>query len=250
MIRDPKLYTRREPTATPRTVVISSRLLVLRQHEAQMQMLLLGKPQTGPRAQQAEAEARKLICVATAEEIGAAIREVEDSFGRSYKQVTQAKKLPVDPGAEIFDLLKSLRITAGELAEWTRTVKKTSFPLGTGHAWQPLPNLPEANTVINRVLADIKPEKAQASAFLAVKVTPLTDAEIMEAISLDFWDEMPQSGKIEAWRMIPPPAQKAIRLRTGTDATPEAKWAAVRDYHLETIRLAAAAVAKAKTAAP
>jgi hypothetical protein len=235
----PKLYTRRD-TPTPRTTIISSRLMVLRQHEEQMQMLLHRKPQTAARVAQATEEARKLIRVATTEEIGAAIREVEDSFGRYYLHVTQSGKKPVNPADEIFDLLKSLRITAGELEEWTRTVKKTSFPLGTGHAWQPLPNLPEANTIVNRVLADIKPEKAQASAYLAVKITPLTDAEIMEAIALDFFDDLPQSGKIEAWRMIPPPVQKAIRLRIGTDATPDAKWAAVRDYHLETIRLAAA----------
>jgi len=232
----PKLYTRRE-TATPRTVVIAARLLVLRQQEQQVQMLLHGKRQTGNRFEQARHEAQTLTRRATDREIEAAIRAVEKSFCRSYAKIQQAKKLPIDTSAEIFDLLKSLRITAGELAAWTDTVRKTQFPLGTGHALQPLPNLPEANAIVTMVLNDLKPDKAQAAAFLAVKTVPLTDDEIMEAIALDFWDELPTAGKVEAWRMIPDPDKKAIRLRVGVDAPDEAKWAAVRDYHLETIRL-------------
>lgn len=230
-----KLYTPRpEPRNTARLTQVIARLFVLRQHEDRVQQLCFGKQQTASPTDQARAEAQRLTRKATHTEIEQAIAEIENSYGRYYEEVRQKKHLSTNPADDIFELLRSAQITVAELNAWTHKIKTTQFPLSAGTPVQPLPNLPESNAIMAQVISDLKPDKAIASQHLAVTPTPLTRAEILEAIGLDYWGELPHAAKIEAWRMIPQASQTAIKLRCGQDK--EAIKAATRDYHLDEIR--------------
>lgn len=230
-----KLYTPSpEPRNTARLTQVIARIFVLRQHEDRVQQLCYGKPQAADRDAQAHAEARRLTTKAGASDIQTAIATIEHAYGKYYSDIVHKKGLSINPADEIAEMLSTAKVTIAELAEWVTAVKNTSYPLGTGTNVQPLPNRPEAYSTLSIILAALKPDRATASMHLAVKPVPLSRDEIIEAISLDYWDDLPHAAKIDAWRMIPAGDQQAIKLRCGQDK--ESIKAATRDWHLDEIR--------------